>query len=224
VRRAGLRPGETVLDVGSGTGNAAALAVGDGRRVIGLDAAPGMLAIARERVPGAEFLEADFAELPLPDGEADVTMAVHALLFADDQVAALREWRRVTAAGGRLSLSVPGPGDVVPAAVFGQVYTAYGIEWSDDDYPTADGLAGWAREAGWQDLDLATDPGMAIPLADDEAFRTWLGVGARRRLTSSWPGHKREAFARELMAAAPRDPGGGYRVPFGAIYLTARNG
>lgn len=223
VRRAALQPGETVIDVGSGTGNAAALAVGDGRRVTGLDAAPGMLAIARQRVPEATFVEADFTALPLDDGHADVTLAVHALLFAEDRVAALSEWRRVTRPGGRISLSVPGPGDVVPSAVLGDVYDAYGIAWGDD-YPTANDLASWATDAGWSGIELATDPDMGIPLADEAAFRTWLRVGARNRLTGSWDPDRREAFTRDLMTAAPRDGEGGYRLPFGAIYLTATRG
>ena len=221
VRRAALQPGEAVIDIGSGTGNAAALAVGDGRRVTGLDAAPGMLAIARSRVPEAEFVEADFTALPLPDGHAHATLAVHSLLFAQDRVGALREWLRVTAGGGRISASTPGPGDVVPSSVLGPVYDAYGIEWGDD-YPTPDEVAGWATNAGWTDVEVAADPTMGIPLADDEAFRTWLRVGARNRLTGSWPAVRREAFARDLMAAAPRDGNGGYWLPFGAIYLTAR--
>jgi SAM-dependent methyltransferase len=221
VRRAALVAGETVLDVGCGTGNGTALAVGEGRRVTGLDAAPGMLAIARQRVPEAEFVQADFTALPLYDGHADAILAVHALLFAEDREVALREWLRVTRPGGRLSLSVPGPGDVVPSTVLGSVYDEYGIEWGDD-YPTPDEVAGWGSAAGWSDVEVATDPTTAIPLADDDAFRTWLRVGARNRLTGSWSQERRESFARDLMAAAPRDEAGGYRLPFGAIYLTAR--
>jgi SAM-dependent methyltransferase len=222
VRRAALRPAETVLDIGCGTGNGAALAVGDGRRVIGLDGAPGMLAIARRRVPDAEFVEADFMALPLPDAHAEIALAVHAVLFAEDRVAALREWRRVTSKGGRLSLSAPGPGSLTPVAVLGEVYAAYGIEWGDDDYPTPDALRAWATEAGWTDVTVGTDPAIGIPLADDEAFRTWMRVGARNRLIGSWSDDRREAFMRDMMAAAPRNEAGGYRLPFGAIYLTAR--
>jgi malonyl-CoA O-methyltransferase len=72
VRRAALHPGETVLDVGTGTGTGARLALGEGRRVIGLDGAAGMLEIARHDVPEAELIEADFTHIPLDDGSVDV--------------------------------------------------------------------------------------------------------------------------------------------------------
>ena len=67
VRRAALRAGETVLDVGTGTGTAAALrAWATARRVIGLDAAPGHARASRAReAPGVDFVEADFSRLPL---------------------------------------------------------------------------------------------------------------------------------------------------------------
>ena len=220
VERAALGPTETVLDVGTGTGTGASLARGDGRRVIGVDAAAGMLEIARASVPGVEFLEADFTDLPQADASIDAVLAVHALLFADDRPQALAEWLRVTVPGGRLSLSVPGPGDVVPTAVFAPVYDRFGIVWGDD-YPTLDEVAGWATTAGWSDLETAADPTTGIPLADDDAFRTWLRVGARGRATASWSDETRERFATALMAASPRAADGGYRLPFGSLYLTA---
>jgi SAM-dependent methyltransferase len=222
VRRANLRPGETVLDVGTGTGTGAGLATGDGRRVIGVDAAQGMLDIARASVPGVEFVEADFSELPLAKASIDAVLAVHALLFADDRPRALAEWLRVTKPGGRLSLSVPGPGDVVPTAIFGHVYDRFGIAWEANDYPTEPELAGWATTAGWTTIDTSADRATGIPLADDDAFRTWLRVGARGRATASWSDEMRAAFSAALMEASPRTAEGGYRLPFGSLYLTAR--
>ena len=220
VRRAALRAGESVLDIGTGTGTAAALATGDGRRVSGLDAAAGMLEIARREVPGVEFVEADFTDLPLEAESVQVALAVHALLFADDRVAALREWRRVVVPGGRLSLSVPGPNNVVPAVVLHAVYDDYGITWGDD-YPTGAELVGWADAAGWSERELAADPTIGITLDDDDHFRTWLQVGARGRATAEWSAECRDRFALDLMAATPRTPDGRYRLPFGALYLTA---
>ena len=222
VRRAGLRAGETVLDVGTGTGTAAALSRGEGRRVIGLDAAPGMLEMARRQTPDVEFIDADFTAIPLPEHAIDVLTAVHSLLFADDRVVALREWRRVTRPGGRLSLSVPGPGDVVPAVVFGDVYDRFGITWGDD-YPVPAAVAQWARDAGWAEVAVDSDPTTVIPLPDEATFRAWLRVGARGRATAGWSAQRREQFTHELMAAAPRDAAGAFRLPFGTIYLTAAN-
>jgi ubiquinone/menaquinone biosynthesis C-methylase UbiE len=221
VRRAMLGPGETVLDLGTGTGNALALAAGEGRRVIGVDAAPGMLDVARRRAAGAEIVEADFAWLPLPDASVEVVLAVHALLFADDRVATLREWRRVATPGARLSLSVPGPRDVVPISVLAPVYERHGLPWGDD-YPTPADVAAWADEAGWTGIRTDTDAGVVIPLRDEDHFRTWLRVGARGRATAGWSADRMSAFVRDLMEATPRDGDGEFRLPFGAIYLTAR--
>lgn len=219
VRRASLRAGETILDVGTGTGTAARLAVGHERRVIGLDAAAGMLDFAGREAPGVELIEADFNDIPLADESVDVILAVHSLLFATDRVGALREWRRVTVAGGRISLSVPGPGEVVPSAVFGDVYRRYGIKWHADDYPDTPQLASWAEDAGWTAVDTAADATAVIPLADEAAFRTWLSVG---RTHTDWSPERVEAFGRDLMAVSPRALAGGYRVPFGSLYLSAR--
>ena len=218
VRRASLRAGETILDVGTGTGTAARMAVGGGRRVIGLDAAAGMLDVARRELAGVELIQADFSDIPLGDSSVNVVLAVHSLLFATDRVGALREWRRVTAPGGRVSLSVPGPGDVVPSAVFGEVYRRYGIEWHVDDYPDPSQLTHWARDAGWTDVETAADPAAVIPLADEAAFRTWLRVG---RTKTEWSPDRIEAFGRDLMAVSPRGADGSFRIPFGALYLTA---
>ena len=219
VRRAALRSNETVLDIGTGTGTAARLALGSGRRVIGLDAAPGMLEIARREAPGVELMEADFTRIPLGDESVDVIVAVHALLFATDRVAALQEWLRVTAPGGRISLSVPGPGDAVPSVVFGEVYDRYDIEWGVNDYPVSPELEQWATDAGWIDVTVDADPTIAIPLADEAAFWTWLRVG---RAASDWSAERIEAYGRDLMAASPRGADGSFRIPFGSVYLTAR--
>lgn len=221
VRAAALRPKESVLDIGTGTGNALPLLTGDGRRVVGIDAASGMLALASRAAPDVELVEADFTGLPFAEGTFDVVVAVHALLFADDRVAALREWRRVMATGGRISLSVPGPGDVVPTAVLAPVYERYGLTWGND-YPSEADVSGWAAAAGWRHPATTADPTTAIPLADDDAYRTWLRVGARGRATAGWTAEHRENFTRDLMAATPRDGDGGYRLPFGSLYLTAR--
>ncbi len=219
VRRARLLPGERVLDLGTGTGTAAGLAGGDGRHVTGLDAAPGMLEIARRSYPDLDFIEADFGAIPLPDASFDAVLAVHALLFGDDPVATLAEWLRVTRRGGRLALSVPGPQEAAPSSVLGAVYERFGIGFGD--YPTASDVAGWATDAGWADVKTDADATIVIPLADNEQFRTWTRVAARERATAGWSAEERERLNRELMAASPRAADGSFRIPFGALFLTA---
>ncbi len=221
VAAAELRPDERVIDLGTGTGTAAALANGQGRRVTGLDAAAGMLEIARRTHPEVEWVEASFDAIPFAGGTFDAALAVHALLFGADPVATLREWRRVTRPGGRLSLSVPGPSDAVPLAVLGAAFERHGIS-READYPTRDDLAGWADAAGWTDIATDADPTTAIVLDDEGAFRRWLTVGARGRATAGWSPERREALVSDLLDAAPRDPAGRIRLPFGSLYLTAR--
>jgi SAM-dependent methyltransferase len=222
VRRAALMPGERVLDIGSGTGIAAAAAVGKERTVLGVDGAAAMLEIARREVPEARFEVMDFNELDLADGDWDVAISSHALLFAEDRIAALSEWRRVVRPGGRLSLSVPGPGDVTPSALYAEIYARWDLG-SVSGYPTELELAGWAESAGWRGVATGADPEMAIRLPDEAAFRSWRRTGSRAGATATYTEAQHEALTAEMLALTPREADGGFRIPFGALYLTAVN-
>ncbi len=221
IRRADLRPAERVLDIGTGTGIAAAAARGEGRQITGIDAAAGMLAIARAGVSGVTFEEMDFTDLRFEDGTFDVVIAAHSLLFATDRVAALGEWLRVTRPPGRLSLSVPGPGAVTPTAFDADVFERHGVD-TTDRYPTQEELAGFARDAGWGDVETNADPHVEIVLPDEAAFRTWRSIGARGPATAHYTDAQHEALTDEMLAVTPRAADGTLHIPFGAIYLTAR--
>ena len=105
-RRAGLKPGMTVLDIGVGTGLVACEAariVGDPARVLGVDPCPAM--IGRARVPAGVRLTAGSAELiPAPDAETDFLSMGYALRHVGDLAAAFTEFFRVLRPGGRLCL------------------------------------------------------------------------------------------------------------------------
>lgn len=221
VERAALRPDETVLDIGTGTGTAAAFALGEGRTVFGVDGSPAMVELARANVPDATFAAMDFAHLAFEDGTFDALVASHSLLFADDRLAALREWLRVTRPGGRLSLSVPGPENATPTAVFGAVYERHGIQ-NLRRFPTVESLADDVRAAGWSDVEADADPTIVIRLADEELFRAWRRIGTLGTATRHWRPEQHEALTADMLEVAPRDPDGAYVMPFGALYVTAR--
>nr|WP_296064148.1 methyltransferase domain-containing protein [uncultured Actinoplanes sp.] len=112
VEAAGLSPGETVIDVGCGTGRALpvlAAAAAPGGRVIGLDLTPRMLAEARRkgRDAAATLLMGDAHHLPIAGSVADVVFAAGLLQHLPDAAAGLAELARIARAGARLVLFHP---------------------------------------------------------------------------------------------------------------------
>jgi SAM-dependent methyltransferase len=105
---ASVGPGTRLLDLGCGAGTALVRAAARGATVTGVDASAGMIAYARDQLPGADLREADLESLPYPDGAFDVVTAFNSIGFAADPVAALREAKRVTAPGGRVGVVVWG--------------------------------------------------------------------------------------------------------------------
>ena len=107
--RAGIRPHDGVLDVACGTGIVARLAqpiVGSGGRVVGVDASPGMIGMAKTVAPAIDWREGDAARLPVADGERfDLATCHQGLQFFPDKPAAARELRRVLAPGGRVAIA-----------------------------------------------------------------------------------------------------------------------
>ncbi|HEX9867496.1 MAG TPA: class I SAM-dependent methyltransferase [Candidatus Tectomicrobia bacterium] len=94
--RVGLKPGAVYLDAGCGAGMAAQIATERGAQVNGLDAAPNLLAIARQRVPSGDFKVGDLESLPFPDGKFDLVTGFNSFQYAGNPGAALGEAKRVT--------------------------------------------------------------------------------------------------------------------------------
>jgi SAM-dependent methyltransferase len=91
-----------LLDAGCGSGLFTALASRAGAQVTGIDAASGLLEIARERNPGVTFLEEDLEALPFADNTFDVVTGFNSFQYAGNFENALKEAKRVLKPGGKL--------------------------------------------------------------------------------------------------------------------------
>lgn len=104
VEKAGVREGQDVLDVGTGSGNLAIPAAQRGAHVVGCDITPELFDAARARAAEAgievEWVEGDAADLPFEDDSFDRVLSVFGAIFAPRHQAAADELVRVCRPGG----------------------------------------------------------------------------------------------------------------------------
>ena len=158
---AGLRPGQTVLDLGSGGGIDCFLAarqVGPGGRVIGLDMTTDMIRLARRNakklgLTNVEFRWGEIEEMPVDDASVDVIISNCVINLSPDKPQVFREALRVLKAGGELAVSdmvfeVP-----IPDALRGDLDSWAGCvagAWLEADYVEA------IRRAGFRDVEVVS--------------------------------------------------------------------
>jgi ubiquinone/menaquinone biosynthesis C-methylase UbiE len=116
---AAVKPGCRVLDISTGTGEAAGMAlplVGIDGMVVGADISPAMLTSARERLYGSSVLPvaADGQALPFNDASFDAVICQLGLQFFPDPARGVGEFRRVLCEGGRVAICVISTPDRAP--------------------------------------------------------------------------------------------------------------
>jgi ubiquinone/menaquinone biosynthesis C-methylase UbiE len=106
---ADLQAGWRVLDVATGSGNAALAAARRGCEVLGVDYVPALLERGRLRAAAehldVEFLERDAEHLLFPDTSFDAVLSIYGVMFAPDHHRAAAELARVCRPGGRIALA-----------------------------------------------------------------------------------------------------------------------
>jgi SAM-dependent methyltransferase len=149
VDAADLRAGSSVLDVASGSGNAAIAAARLGTVVTGIDYVPALLDRGRERAAAErvsiDFREGDAEQIPFPDESFDATLSVVGSMFTPDHARAAAELARVTRPGGTIALA-----SWTPDGFIGEMFRTIGAH-----VPPPAGLASpllWGTEAHLNEL------------------------------------------------------------------------
>jgi len=149
--------GDTVLDVGTGTGSVAVAASARGATVAAVDADPSMVELARDTAKAAQVAVAALPRLPFAGEQFDAVVANFVVNHVGKPLAALRELRRVTRPGGKVAVTIwADPGGSGQKLIARSVQAA-GVTRPDDlpylapedDFPrTADGFANLLAAAG----------------------------------------------------------------------------
>jgi SAM-dependent methyltransferase len=225
VKRAGLRPGQAVLDAGCGSGAFLRVAADHGATVSGIDASEALLAIARERVPDADLSLGDLQRLPYADDTFDAVTGFCSFFFADDMVEALREAGRVAKPGAPVVIQVWGRPERFDLGLMKAVLARFRPP------PPADRLDPstlW-KPGVLEDLavqaglipDAAFDDRFAYEYADEESMsRAMLSAGGFGAIVGDRQDEARAAVLEAL--AVCRTPACGYRIENDWHFLIAR--
>jgi ubiquinone/menaquinone biosynthesis C-methylase UbiE len=142
---ADLQAGSRVLDVATGSGNAALAAARRGCEVVGVDYVPALLERGRIRAQAehlsVQFVEGDAEQLPFPSASFDGVLSIYGVMFAPHHQRPAAELARVCRPGGRIALAC-----WTPAGFIGETFRVFSrylpptpglqppIRWGDDTY------------------------------------------------------------------------------------------
>jgi SAM-dependent methyltransferase len=213
---ADVQAGWRVLDVATGSGNAALAAARRGCEVVGVDYVPGLLERGRVRAAAehldVRFVEGDAEDLPFADASFDAVLSIYGVMFAPDHDRAAAELARVCRPGGRVALASWTPDGFIGETF--QVVSHYlppasglrpPVRWGDEGY--LDALFGPAAAAITSRRRTAV---FRFRSAEEnvEFFRTYYGPTLRAFESLDPP--RRAALRDDLLALARRyDRNGG---------------
>jgi len=200
-----LKPGETVLDLGSGGGIDVLLSarrVGPTGKAYGLDMTDEMLAVADENkrksgLTNVEFLKGEIEQIPLPANSVDVIISNCVINLSGDKDRVLQEAFRVLKPGGRFAVSDVVVRGEVPAGIRKNMELWVGCiagALSDYDY-----VAKLTR-AGFDHVEI--EPTRVYSIEDARAFLTAEGIDVDR-MASEVEGRFISAFVRAVKPASP---------------------
>ena len=168
ITLAGLKPGQVVLDLGSGAGLDCFLAarrVGDQGRVIGVDMTSEMIekaqgSLAPLELENVEFRKGQIEELPVGSDTIDVIISNCVINLSPDKQAVLKEAYRVLKPGGRLAVS-----DLVRHGDIGRLRRSFLEAWSGCMAGTEEisDLVSQLEQAGFTQISIRTQDGASLP-------------------------------------------------------------
>jgi SAM-dependent methyltransferase len=226
LARLDLKPGQRVLDIGCGVGAFLQLVAERGATPVGIDAAEGLIEVARARVPDADLRVGEMEALPWQEDTFDLVTGFNSFFFANDIGAALREAGRVAKPGAPVVIQVWGPHERNDLEAMKRVVRPFMPARPADapqepDYSEPGVLEELATEAGLVPT-TAFDAAWAYEFPDDATLARALLAPAGIAVLV---GPEREQEVKDAIVsglAQHRRSGGGYRLENTFHYLIAR--